>query len=972
MKLFDILDPQTPILGNHFLEASAGTGKTFAIQHLTARLIEEEGFSLDEILIVTFTRAATCELKTRIRQTLKDKARGVPFDQAQIFTIHGFCYRMLMEYSFEAGEKFPCLNREEYDYYQLLKEQITDFLRTSLSPSKYSTSQLTTLFRKYRQDKDLLIQKIMSIIEKEGELPVYLDFSASYKSYVDHHFAIPLHQASSFRHICDRKGVVKEPWNTQLKLLALSPPSCEEFDSLISFNRSVLSFFTESHLSKKATIDPLPFYQLRRLLLPILEEATSPLCSLIRIGKACKESIRHVFEKKGVFSPDDILKKFVQFFAIPSFLSKIRSRYRAVIIDEFQDTDITQWQIFKRLFVDHPIPVLYLIGDPKQSIYSFRNADIYTYFEAQKTLCNTSYLDTNYRSDPALIHHLNALFSQKPHWLSLPHISLPFHPVKHQEIEDTQFPDTKTAVHFFVYETEKKQEKSWPSPEIEKTTFFPFIINEIEVLKKNGFCFSDFAILVKDRFQAGRLKKFLDAYSIPSSLKSTQPLIATPSYTLLRSLLQAYFDPSEIPVKRFLAHPLQPYSYHDLQDEAFLTRMINTFRATPNLHAALRDLFIPRDLETYSDFIKLTELILEHLDNPLVYLDSLTNALRSPIFDANSVTITTIHMSKGLEFNIVFALGLINRYTGHEKLIRYRRKWFLLNPDHPQYQIALRNQQSEKMRQLYVTLTRAKKRVYVPLLVDTTNTFIPPEQASPLELFQPDLHDATYLTPRSLLPSRPSLPILHSPKAMTCNFSPSYLHSYSSLAQPQLPLPFITEKSELPKGPETGILIHSLLETIFRHHLTDSDILPFLNKNLPPHFPVDMVHTLIYHALHTPLAPHTFTLRDVFPHHIHPEVEFLYPSNGNFIKGAIDLVFSYRNKSYILDWKLHLLPNYSQSALYAVMERHDYMLQSQIYHTALSRYLSPRSVAGAYYIFLRALPHSGIFFLPGDQLEKGK
>ena len=100
MKTFDILDPKTKLLRHLVLEASAGTGKTFAIEHITARLILEQGFSLDEILVVTFTRAATRELKKRIRKTLKSNPSSFNLDHAQIYTIHGFCYRMLTEYSF--------------------------------------------------------------------------------------------------------------------------------------------------------------------------------------------------------------------------------------------------------------------------------------------------------------------------------------------------------------------------------------------------------------------------------------------------------------------------------------------------------------------------------------------------------------------------------------------------------------------------------------------------------------------------------------------------------------------------------------------------------------------------------------------------------------------------------------------------------------------------------------------------------
>ena len=961
MKNFDILNPKTPILGNHFLEASAGTGKTFAIEHLVARLIKDEGFVLDEILVITFTRAAVRELKIRIRQTLKEGGIATLFDRAQIFTIHGFCYRMLTEYAFEAKQGFDIFKEEVSDYRQLLKKYIVDFLRTSLLPEEYSTSQLTTLLRKYRQN--ILIEKIASIAEKEGGFPPYPDFTTSYKRYLEHHFILPFHRASSFNKICNRSGAIKEPWDTQLHLLALPHPSPREFDLLISCEKSVLSLFTEANLSKRSKIDPSPFYKMRNLLLPILNEASSSLHTLVRISRACAHT---ALEKGEIFSPDAILKKMSESLAYSPFLFKIRNRYRAVIIDEFQDTDTMQWQIIKTLFVDYVIPALYLVGDPKQSIYSFRNADIYTYLDAKKTISNTLHLETNYRSDPALIRQLNALFSQKPNWLSFPQNLLPFHPVKYRNIANTSFPDNKTAVHFFAYETEKRGEKSWPSPTIEKRTFFPFIANEIQALTQKGFHFSDFAILVKDRYQAERLKNFLETHSIPTLFKTTRPLVETASYTLIYYLLQAYFDPTESSIKRFLAHPLQPYSYRDLQDERFLTQMINTFRAIPSLHSTLFDLFHPKDLETYSDFLALTELVLEHPENPLSYLDSLPNTLCCPLFDPNSVTITTIHMSKGLEFNIVFALGLINRYTGYEELIHHKNQWFLFDPDHPQSQMALQHQQSEKMRQLYVALTRAKKRVYIPLLIDRAKTPIPPGQESPMELFQPTPQDVTYLDSHHLPPQKQTVPPLHPPQQMTQTFPCHFLHSYSSLSHPHSRQP-PTVESALPKGYETGILLHSLLEMILDNDLPDSVIPALLEEHLPPHMPFDVVHTMIHHALHIPLSPHTFTLRDIPSRAIHTEVEFLYPENKNFIKGVVDLVFSHKNNTYILDWKTTILADYSPSSLTSAMKQLGYDLQSQLYHTALSRYLFPTPISGTYYIFLRALPHSGILFLPDGE-----
>ena len=130
---FDILNRHTPCTGLHFLEASAGTGKTFTIEHLVVRLVLQ-GIPIEQILVVTFTRKATSELKLRIRralqrtqeelktgktssdyliallekeeQTLKEKralihAALICFDAAAIFTLHGFCHRMLTEFAFE-------------------------------------------------------------------------------------------------------------------------------------------------------------------------------------------------------------------------------------------------------------------------------------------------------------------------------------------------------------------------------------------------------------------------------------------------------------------------------------------------------------------------------------------------------------------------------------------------------------------------------------------------------------------------------------------------------------------------------------------------------------------------------------------------------------------------------------------------------------------------------------------------------
>ena len=175
MSSFDILSQETTLPQRLFLEASAGTGKTFTIEHLVIRLLIETSTVLEQILVVTFTRAATRELKERIRKTLQQVIQGqadfdylkeltpeqlekiktafLTFEKAQIFTIHGFCQRILQEFAFEAsvGLKMSEWSSEEEEW------AILEFLRktTAISPQ-----QLKRLLGKYQNDIKTVVEKL--------------------------------------------------------------------------------------------------------------------------------------------------------------------------------------------------------------------------------------------------------------------------------------------------------------------------------------------------------------------------------------------------------------------------------------------------------------------------------------------------------------------------------------------------------------------------------------------------------------------------------------------------------------------------------------------------------------------------------------------------------------------------------------------------------------------------------------------
>ncbi|MCB1067739.1 MAG: UvrD-helicase domain-containing protein [Simkania sp.] len=1027
MTTFDCLEPTLDLQGYHALEASAGTGKTFAIEHLVTRLILQ-GFALHDILVVTFTRAATRELRSRIRTNLETLFIKKPpyiqhlseeekigaqlkaeealalFDEAQIFTIHAFCQRMLMEFGFEAQVGLSLLSQQEESYRDLLIQEITDFFHTELFPEAYSAKQLATLLKSCNDDKDKLVKKVLHFVEQEGEFPDFPDYETTHSQFLSLDLSKPsfetlLKLAPAFLKICNKQGELKEEYEAQYQALLRN-----DFDALLT-HPSLFSFFTPENRTRKefSSEELRPLYILNEMLTPLIEAASQPQHTLIRIARDAKRKVRQALLDKELFSPDDLLLQMQQALTYPSFCTRVHKRYQAVIIDEFQDTDTHQWNIFKTLFVDQPIQAFYIVGDPKQSIYGFRSADLNTYLQAKEAMNKTSHLTTNYRSEPQLLSCLNLLFSKQIHFPYTPVLAPP-------HAADTPFSDGKSALHFFSAIVEKKREKNWPSPAIETDYFFPFIAQEIQTLtQKKEATFSDFAILVKDRYQAARLKNTLEALNIPTAAKGTEPLAQTSMATFFKSLLSALDDPKK--THQLLAHPIFDLTHHELKTNTPLLSHAIAFmhQHAPNtLHktidAALHHHWKPNQtllellvqegkLDTYSDFMQLTELLLQqpnqtpsHLLDYLIKLptDQIKTS-RRPLSDQNAVTIMTIHMSKGLEFPIVFALGLVNRYTSRQDFIRHEKKWLLFNPEHLACQTALQDQEAEKMRQLYVALTRAKKRLYVPTLEEANNK--PPiGTASPLELFLSNLPPLATLileigaTQTLLEPTTPSplpskTPTLHPPLQKPYNFPSRYIHSFSSLTDHTPPPAPETPENTLPKGTATGLLLHDLLEKIIREKLTHpyqkTTIHNFIETTIKhtPFYPyLSEITNLIDCAFHHPLDH--FCLADVHPSNLHPEVEFLYSqTHETSLKGFADLIFLHENSYYILDWKTNLLTDYRTETLQKAMEQNEYFLQAEIYLEALRRYLKfkkdPRPIQGAYYLFLRGLPEGeGLYSIP--------
>ena len=666
MQRFDCLDPNLSVKGHYFLEASAGTGKTFAIEHIVAKLLMDGEATLDQILVVTFTRASTRDLRNRIRATIERLISSAhnpllleqalcEIDTAPIFTIHAFCQRMLTEFSFEANIHLG----EMEEGHERIRTHLLDFLRTSLTPDKWSTNQIARLLKGGIAH---LVKEVVPLIEREG-LSQFHTYEENVKRLyiarapfegkplVEEFFRI----AKDYKGICSRSGEPHEEWVRQIEALA----SGASLDTLLGYSPFVLAALApEKRKSKAGAPSPL-IDEMREAFLPIIEEASDVVR---RLAVEAREPVKAALAAEEVITPDDILHSMTKALDNSLFTKSVREKYRAVIIDEFQDTDPLQWNIFSHLFSE--VETMFLVGDPKQSIYSFRGADLYTYLKASKSIPTHCLLDTNYRSEPALVTALNTLFSHDHvgKWLALPQSGgfLEYIPALHRkEAQDTDFGDGKSAVHFWISSREKPEDD-----------FFPWIASEIEWLVLNkGFSYNDCAILVRDRFQGQRLRRFLAKRNIPIVSKATESLKGTPAFDLMRNLLVAVHNPfDQSAIMQILSSPLvgnltkedlsveigRFHTYHDLFYGGGLAEVLAHFT-----------LIRHDSLEAYGDLSQLIELLLDYegkyrsLPMELVaFLDGMGEEeayLRRPIGDDDAVTVMTIHMSKGLEFEIVFS-----------------------------------------------------------------------------------------------------------------------------------------------------------------------------------------------------------------------------------------------------------------------------------------------------------------------------
>lgn len=1044
MKTFDVLSPDLDVMGFHFLEASAGTGKTFAIEHLVVRWLLE-GIPLERILMVTFTRASTRELRLRVRNniakalehlkaketrfeylvTASESAIGLLedaltcFDDAQIFTIHGFCYRKLSEWGFLAGAPLLLHDPDQGNNPRLAHEVVCEILKYHLKSPEYAPIQLEILLK---HCKNRLKQHLAKLVLQTKEIRVLPSNEELWKRWEQALQEIPTVSSQKFQATYEiQRPSFKDMNNSDFceqvmklgQMLEARSCSLSEWEEMLGWEEFFLENLLPNNLKKRShwTLS-IEFTEVQKTLLPLWKEARNPRKIMLRIAKAGQE----LYRKKDInkSSPDQLLKEMERCVGFPLFVQHVKEQYDAAVIDEFQDTDPMQWTIFKSLFIENPIRAVCLVGDPKQSIYAFREADLYTYLTAADALGSAAKksLNTNFRSTPELVDALNRLFtsSRVAGFLKLPafQTALEIPSVKAGLAISASLSVERGAVHFFVVHGEKvKKNGKWPSNQLETQAIFPFIAREILNLGDVGKC----AVLVKDRFQAQRLLEHLQQQGIPAMLRKSVALVECTGWAVMEELLDAIESPTHLGhLKRLLAGPLVGWSLDQIEGGSLHQVQVRLLQLQAILH---KEGFFPFFQAVLASFwgtgrtdlhIELEQIAEEIAATGKPASRQLLQALKEEAElseellkkrvaeEGNAVQILTTHMSKGLEFDIVFALGIACRSKLHDAIV-VKKEIAPLDEDSEECRNALLELDAEKMRQLYVALTRAKKRVYVPIVLEEKAGSLPHGVASPLELFlEPvlkeidlslfiqELGGSISLSEEPLIGEKLEIQPLPAEKLSNfltpqLNIDAQWIGSFTSLAKPMdkealPPLASTDEKQidNMPLGAETGVILHRIMETILiqsAHH-------PLLTEKIAQMVEREVAHTglrewadpisqAIEEVLQDPFID-GWSLSQIPSSQMRVEMEFLYQQQGDpaWIKGFIDLFLKAGDKYYLLDWKTNFLDCYTDEKIAESIRQCDYELQAAIYTQALERYVKlfdkrpfSECFGGTFYIYLR-------------------
>lgn len=813
------LEPMTfPLHGARLIEASAGTGKTFTIAGLYLRLLLGHGsaetrhrvpLTVDQILVVTFTEAATAELRDRIRARIHDAriafARGQSsdpviqpllnefddhkqaaeillqaerqMDEAAVYTIHGFCQRMLTQNAFESGSRFN--NEFVTDESHLKAQVVADYWRRNFYPLPFT---LAGEIRQLWSSPSALLSDISNYLTGA---PLSLSVPAMKGSLADLH-------TENLKKIDELKAQWRESQDDFFTLISDSDINKRSYTkkSLPTWLEAVnawaatettgydypdkLEKFAQNVLLEKTPKGSAPQHAVFEAIETFLANPISLKAPLLAHAiEHCRVMLANAKNQKQWLSFDDLLTQLsasIDTDESELLAARIRTLYPVAMIDEFQDTDPLQYSIFSRIYLNNPECGLFMIGDPKQAIYGFRGADIFTYIKARNQVSAHYTLGTNWRSSADMVQAVNQVFAL-PDSPFIYDSDIPFLPVKYSPNAEkriwTMGGQKQPALTYWLQEADDK-----PLPKGEYLTrMAEATASQIQTIltqaqqgqaclvngeKQKAVQAGDIAVLVRTGSEGRMIKQALAEQGIASVYLSNRDSVFTSSVAQdLQRLLQAVLTPeNDRALRASLASELFALDAASLDalnnDEVVWENAVNEFKeyrklwvqrgVLPMLRAVISKRHIAERLleegassqgengeRVLTDLMHIGEL-LQQASNELDSDHGLLRWLAQSISDAenglggsddqiqrleserNLVQIVTIHKSKGLEYDLVF-LPFVFSYREASEAKYYDaasdRTVLDITGNDASMKQADKERLAEDLRLIYVALTRA-------------------------------------------------------------------------------------------------------------------------------------------------------------------------------------------------------------------------------------------------------------------------
>lgn len=593
-----------PLSGINLIEASAGTGKTFTIALLYLRMIVERGLMPADILVVTYTKAATAELRDRIwkllkrlQQLLEQDDGSAPFltkliqqsddlgllqkrlnlalatlDEAAIYTIHGFCQRAIADFAFESALDFeaelvpdntPVIRQLVEDFWRNETAKLSALSAERLMQAKFTPQALRKSLLGVLSKSQLSLVALpaldVSAVEREFQ-QLFIHAKSQWQLNGDAcagmiKLAIEANHLKKTRYKADKISVWAEElrwWFARSDASVLLPKSLEYFGA-----ESLKQFVMKG-------ADPLEhgLFDCIQQLLAASEQLALTHHSMLNGLRL--HGYQYLLERMPVelaarrmMGFEDLLKCLHA--ALHSgqggVLAKaLQQRYQAALIDEFQDTDPLQYAIFKSIYsqqVSDVQAIVFLVGDPKQAIYGFRGADIFAYLEAQKDAETHYQLQVNYRSTPALIAATNALFSRPKPFL---YDEIEYSPVVAPEGRNsvlTTMDDPHAPMRLWILPDDAAQgsnkETLKNSVAAATATEIARLLNQSArgqaTINEQAVLGGDIAVLVRDRFEAQAMRQALNQRKIASVLLGQESVFASPEARVMLMVMRALATP---------------------------------------------------------------------------------------------------------------------------------------------------------------------------------------------------------------------------------------------------------------------------------------------------------------------------------------------------------------------------------------------------------------------------------------------